>query len=78
MLPWVLEEASVVVLVLTMHMEVRLPILGRFLVRLVISGPLRHVDGFGWQLLWRAVAAFSTFSFVVVVLEVQCELAVCD
>ena len=56
--------------------EVRSPVVERFLGRLVASGPPRLVGCFGMRVLWRTVAAFSTFSLVCVVVLVQRELAV--
>ena len=57
-------------------MEVHLPVVERFLGRLVASGPPRLVGCFGRRVLWRMVAAFSTFSLVCVVVIVRHELAV--
>ena len=42
------------------------------------SGPPRCADDLDWQLLQHTVAAFSTFLFVFIVLEVQHELGLCD
>ena len=56
--------------------EVHLPVVERFLGRLVASGPPRLVGCFGRRVLWQTVVAFSTFSLVCVVVLVWRELVV--